>query len=99
MGQPGLNAVDKKTINDTLTAFEDTMANTNAAIQAVEAVSSSVPWQGEAAVRYRQALNNWVGGVQQVRNGLEQLRQSMTQHLHISSNAEEEAATMSQWYA
>ncbi|MEV6810736.1 hypothetical protein [Micromonospora sp. NPDC051296] len=93
------NQVDDATIVNTLNAFETTMANVNAALQSVEAVGSSVPWTGVAANQYRTALQDWSAGVIRVRNGLEQLRTAMTQHLSISSNAEDEASQHAQWYA
>ncbi|GGM63382.1 hypothetical protein ACFFX1_14205 [Dactylosporangium sucinum] len=99
MTTPLGNSVDEYTITQTLNAFETTMANVNAAIQAVEAVGSSVPWTGVAANKYRTSLSDWINGVQTVKNGLEQLRSSMTQHLSISSNAEDESAQHAQWYA
>lgn len=96
---PGPNTVDEATIAATLNAFESTMAAVNGAMQSVDAVGSSVPWTGVAATQYRNSLTEWVGGVQTVRNGLEQLRTAMTTHLNISSNTEDEAAQNAQWYA
>jgi uncharacterized protein YukE len=96
MAQP--NQVDEATIRATLNAFEQTMANVNAAMQSVDAVSSSVPWTGVAANVYRNSLAKWIDGVITVRNGLEQLRTAMSSHLHVSTNAEDEAAAMSQWH-
>jgi hypothetical protein len=98
MGQPLPNTVDEATIRATLAAFETTMANTNAAIQSVEAVSSSVPWTGNAANQYRAALQGWLNGILRVRQGLEMLRQAMSTHLSVSSTAENEAASMARWY-
>ncbi|MET7424485.1 hypothetical protein [Dactylosporangium sp. NPDC005555] len=99
MTTPMSNTVDDATIRATLNAFEVTMADVNAAMQAVDAVSASVQWSGEAANRYRTSLADWITGVKQVRDGLEQLRTAMSQHLNISSNAEDEASTNAQWYA
>jgi len=92
------NQVDEQTIRLTLDAFEQTMARTNAAIQSVDSVSSSVPWQGVAANQYRTALSEWTGGVRKVQSGLEMLRSAMTSHLNVSTNAEDEAASMAKWY-
>lgn len=99
MGQPFQNQVDEETIRQTLSAFETAMANTNAAIQSVESVSSSVPWTGEAATRYRTALTDWMAGVRTVQEGLTNLENSMSTHLNVSGNAENEAAANAKWYA
>ncbi|MFG2042306.1 WXG100 family type VII secretion target [Dactylosporangium sp. NPDC048998] len=99
MTNPLANTVDDATITATLHAFETTMAQVNAAIQSVDAVSGSVQWTGVAATTYRNSLAEWIGGVQQVRSGLEQLQTAMTQHLNISTNTEDEAATNAKWFA
>lgn len=99
MTSPLANAVDDATITATLNAFESTMAQVNASIQSVDAVSSAVPWSGVAATNYRNSLAEWIGGVQVVRSGLEQLRTAMTQHLNLSTNAEDEAASHANWFA
>jgi uncharacterized protein YukE len=99
MTSPLTNTVDDATISATLNAFESTMANVNAAIQSVDAVSSSVQWTGVAANSYRTSLADWIQGVQNVRSGLEQLRTAMTQHLNVSTNAEDEAASHAKWFA
>ncbi|PTA45182.1 WXG100 family type VII secretion target [Micromonospora sp. RP3T] len=93
-----LNQVDQATITQTLSAFETTMADVNAADQSVDAVSSSVPWTGDAATQYRNSLAEWRTGLNDVRRGLEMLRTAMTQHLNISSNVEDEAAQNARWY-
>lgn len=96
MTQP--NEVDEASIRQLLSAFEVAMADCNAADRSVDAVSGSTPWHGDAAVRYMQELQNWRGGLAKVRNGLEQLRASMTQHLQVSANAEQESASHAKWY-
>ena len=92
------NQVDEQTIRAMMAAMETCMANTNTAIQSVDAVGSSVPWQGVAASRYRAALQDWVTGAHRVRSGLEQLRQAMNTHHSVSSDAEHEATSMANWY-
>lgn len=99
MSSPMSNTVDDATIRATLSAFEATMADVNAAMQTVDAIGASVQWSGEAANRYRTSLADWITGVRQVQDGLEMLRTAMTQHLSISSNAEDEASANAQWYA
>jgi uncharacterized protein YukE len=96
MTQP--NTVDEGTIQATLAAFQTAMAQTNAAIASVEAVSTSVPWRGEASTRYRDALASWMSGVRDVQAGLTALETAMNSHLRISSGAESESTALSNWY-
>jgi uncharacterized protein YukE len=98
MADSMVNQVDEATIRQTLDAFEQAMANTNAARQSVDAVSSSVPWHGDAAARYRDALANWLTGLGEVQKGLTDLQSAMSNHLHISANAEDTAASHSNWH-
>src|SRR5882672_935075 len=98
MTNPLANSVDDATITATLNAFESTMAQVNAAIQSVDAVSGSVQWTGVAATSYKNSLAEWIGGVQNVRSGLEQLHTAMSQHLNVSTNAEDEAAVNAKWF-
>jgi uncharacterized protein YukE len=100
MGQPLPNTVDGDQIRRVLLpAFEQAMADTNAASQAVDAVSSSVPWHGRAAEQYRNALQGWREGLTTVQNGLNDLSTSMATHFNISDNAEAESASHAKWYA
>ncbi|MET7394112.1 hypothetical protein ABZS66_11515 [Dactylosporangium sp. NPDC005572] len=98
MTAPLANEVDEAAIRQLLDAFEVTMADVNAADASVNAVSGSTPWHGEAANQYRRALSDWLQGLAKVRNGLEQLRTAMTEHLHVSTNAEDESASQAKWY-
>ena len=90
--------VDEKTIRDTLTEFEDAFATCSAARMSVDAISSSLPWTGEAATRYRNATQAWMDGLRSVEKGLDMLRSAMTQHLGISANTEELNASHAEWH-
>jgi uncharacterized protein YukE len=97
MSQP--NSVDDPTIQQVISAFEVAMADVNAAQSAVDAVSGSMPWQGVAAGEYRNALANWTGGLNKVKQGLQMLDTSMQEHWHISGDAEDMNVDDAKWYA
>jgi uncharacterized protein YukE len=97
MGQP--NAVHDPTIQNLISAFEVAMADTNAAQASVDAVSGSMPWQGIASTEYRNALANWISGLNKVKQGLQMLDSSMQQHLHISGDTEDMNTDDAKWYA
>lgn len=97
MTQP--NSVHDVTIQQLISSFEVAMANTNAAQAAVDAVGGSMQWQGVAAAEYRNALANWISGLNKVKQGLQMLDSSMQQHLKISGDAEDMNAGDARWYA
>lgn len=97
MTQP--NSVHDPTIQQLVNAFEVAMANTNAAQSAVDAVSGSMQWQGVAANEYRNALANWISGLNKVKQGLQMLDTSMQQHLQLSGSTEDMNTDDARWYA
>ena len=97
MTQP--NTVHDPTIQQLISAFEVAMADTNAAQAAVDGVSGSLQWQGVAATEYRNALANWISGLNKVKQGLQMLDTSMQQHLKISGNTEDMNASDAKWFA
>ncbi|MGH3663664.1 MAG: WXG100 family type VII secretion target [Micromonosporaceae bacterium] len=97
MGQP--NSVHDPTIQSLISAFEVAMADTNAAQAAVDGVSGSLQWQGAASTEYRNALANWISGLNKVKQGLQMLDTSMQQHLQVSGDTEDMNVSDAKWYA
>jgi uncharacterized protein YukE len=91
-------SVDDASINSLRSAMETAQAACTSASNAVNGVSSSMQWTGDASARYRGSLASWMEGLTTVQNGLNALAESMSSAQQYSTNTEDTSTQNANWY-
>jgi WXG100 family type VII secretion target len=96
---PLANQVTDVDIRRMIDALNRTDADCDGAHHAVNACSDYLQsvWKGDAANRYKNALHDWLDGLNQVQRGLRELNDAMTKHYHTTNTIEGDASAAATW--
>ncbi|HWB38421.1 MAG TPA: hypothetical protein VHA75_20585 [Rugosimonospora sp.] len=90
--------VDDPSIQNIITAMQDTVNACATAGATADAVRGSVAWTGNASQAYKTSLDNWVAGLGQINTALGDLENAMGIHLTATNTAEDNNTGYSNWY-
>jgi uncharacterized protein YukE len=93
------NEVDQATITSTINQMTAADAECDAAQTSVEATASylTANWTGGASTIFRNAIAEWQDGLNNVKLGLRNLNDAMTNHYHTSMNLEDDNTQLATW--
>jgi WXG100 family type VII secretion target len=93
------NQVDDAAVRQMVAALQRTDADCDAAMRAVNSSTSYLDsvWKGDAANRYRSALQDWTEGLNRVQRGVRELNDAMTQYYHSSAQVEDDNSAAASW--
>jgi WXG100 family type VII secretion target len=95
----GTNAHDDASTLRLLAAFDQTMADCNAAQSAVDSTSSYLNsiWKGQASAEFSNAISQWQDGLNKVKSALNMISGDMTSFHHSTGTTEHDSAADAKW--